>query len=337
MDADASEITTIGSVAVLIARALHASGCEPAPLFQTAGIDFEEMANPAARIPMSRLQALWSLAVETTGDQCFGLRAAEQLQPVMLHGLGFAWLASDSLRDALNRLVRYSRLINTAIAVRLEDWETTVELVVTGPEKWPGFVYAASDAGMAIFLKMCRITAGEGVTPASVVLQRPQPPCATEFERVFAAPVGYGAAANRLCFDRQLVDTWLPTANPELARVNDQTVVDYLARFDRESITMRVRSRIIERLPDGRPSQESIASSLHVSLRSLQRKLRDEEVTFKMLLENTRRELAMQYVRESHRTISEITYLLGFSEPGNFTRAFKRWTGMPPGEFRKGA
>ena len=112
-------------------------------------------------------------------------------------------------------------------------------------------------------------------------------------------------------------------------------VVDYLARFDRDSLTMQVRSRIIERLHDGTPNQETIAQSLNVSLRSLQRKLNDEDTNFKTLLESTRRELALHYIRETHRSLGEITYLLGFSEPSNFTRAFKRWTGVSPIVYRE--
>ncbi|MEA2094390.1 MAG: helix-turn-helix transcriptional regulator, partial [Pseudomonadota bacterium] len=109
---------------------------------------------------------------------------------------------------------------------------------------------------------------------------------------------------------------------------------DYLARFDRANITMQVRSKIIEQLHDGAPKQEDIAGTLHVSLRSLQRKLKDEHTSYKTLLENTRQQLAMQYLRDSQRSIGEITYLLGFAEPSNFTRAFRRWTGQSPGEFR---
>jgi AraC-like DNA-binding protein len=139
---------------------------------------------------------------------------------------------------------------------------------------------------------------------------------------------------NRLSFDRALVEAPLLMANPELARLNDQTVIDYLARCDGESISMQVRSKIIELLPDGRPGQEAIAASMHLSLRSLQRKLQKEGTSFKALLNETQQQLAIQYVQESQRSIGEITYLLGYSEPGSFTRAFRRWTGKSPLQFR---
>jgi AraC-like DNA-binding protein len=287
------------------------------------------------RYPVVRMQQLWRLAVESTRDPCFGFVAGEQLQPAALHGLGFSWLASDTLRDALNRLIRFSRLISTAANIQLEDTGAGVELILQPPKDIDNIVYATLDAGMAGFLHMCRITAGEQINPSQVALKRPKPDCAERIAAFFCCPVNYDASNYSLCFSKQLLDAPLSNANHELARINDQAVVDYLARFDRDSITMQVRSRIIERLHDGTPNQGNIAESLHISLRSLQRMLNKEETNFKTLLETTRQELALHYIRETHRSLGEITYLLGFSEPSNFTRAFKRWTGKTPAAYRE--
>jgi AraC-like DNA-binding protein len=330
-----AEITTLGSVATLLAQALRSRDVDPAPLFAAAGIDMPGAADPGIRVPTIRMQTLWRLAVEATGDPCLGLVAARHFQPAALHGLGFAWLASDTLQAALERLVRYSRFINTATDFRLEKTADSVDLVIRiSREQWPDFVFAAADLAMAAFLRMCRITASHSIMPLQVSLQRPEPPCARSFTEIFGPNIRYGAPDNRLSFDRALVEAPLAMANPELARLNDQTVIDYLARYDSQTITMQVRAKIIERLPDGRPGQEAIADSLHLSLRSLQRKLQNEGTSFTALLNETQQELAIQYVRESHRSIGEITYLLGYSEPGSFTRAFRRWTGKSPLQFR---
>ena len=127
----------------------------------------------------------------------------------------------------------------------------------------------------------------------------------------------------------------LATANPELARVNDQIVTDYMAQLDRNDVTMQVKSRLIERLPSGKVSEEGIATSINVSQRSLQRKLKQQVVSFTRLLENTRRELSMQYVRNPQHSLNEVAFLLGFAEPSNFSRAFKRWYGKSPSQFRQ--
>ena len=330
----AGNYSMMGSVAALIAHTLRTTyDYDPEPLFNEAGLDMSRLSNPDTRYPGNGVQHLWQLAVEASGDPCFGFVAGEQVQPVVLHGLGFSWLASDTLRDALVRLVRYSRLISTAANMHLLDTEDGLDLVLLPPEGVK-LTPAFQDAGMSGFLRMCRLTAGNEIDPAHVSLKRSQPDCARDLQAYFRAPIEYEAANNILSFSKQLVDSRLTNANPGLARINDQAVVDYLARFDRNSLTMQVRSKIIERLHDGTPNQEAIARSLNVSLRSLQRKLNSEETNFKTLLESTRRELALHYIRETHRSLGEITYLLGFSEPSNFTRAFKRWTGVSPIEYR---
>ena len=256
-----SEVTTIGTVPVLLEKALRAAGCDPEPLFEEAGIVYADLGQPDRRVATLKAQKLWKLAVQATGNPCFGLTAAQQFQPAALYGLGFAWLASDTLYDGLDRLARYSRLINTIVDIRLEETESTVDLVILGPEQWPDFEYAALDCGMAIFLRMCQITASEQIIPVHTRMQRPVPACAERFEEVFGSSVSYGADENRLGFDKTRIRAPLATAHPELARMNDQTVIDYLAQFDRASITMQVRSRIIEQLPDGRPNQEHSAES----------------------------------------------------------------------------
>jgi hypothetical protein len=227
------EITTLGSVAGLIATTLRACDCDPEPLFVAAGIDLSRATDPHARFPMMRMQKLWKLAVEATGNPCLGLTAARLFQPALLHGLGLAWLVSDTLLDAFGRLVRYARLINSALLFRLEEHPESLP---------PDFEYAATDLGIAAFLRMCQITAGHPMLPRHVTLQRPQPYCLAQFEEMFGVSIEYGAPVNRLCFDRQVLTRHLASANPELARINDQVVMDYLARFDRASIAMQVRA-----------------------------------------------------------------------------------------------
>ena len=335
MEYTTAEITTLGSVAGLIATTLRACGCDPEPLFVAAGLDSDRITDPNARFPMPRMQKLWKLAVEATGDPCLGLAAARQFQPAMLHGLGLAWLVSDTLLDAFGRLVRYARLINSALVFRLEEHPDSIDLVAVLPESSRR---TSSMRRQTLESRpFCACARSRRDTPCCPAMSRCSDhnrTCLAQFEDMFGVSIEFGAPVNRLCFDRDLLTRHLASANPELARINDQVVMDYLARFDRDSIAMQVRSKIIHQLPDGIPKQETIADTLHVSLRSLQRKLKEEDTSFKNLLEETRRQLALQYLRDSRRSIGEITYLLGFTEPSNFTRAFKRWTGKSPVQYR---
>ena len=135
--------------------------------------------------------------------------------------------------------------------------------------------------------------------------------------------------------DPEIAAEPITTSNSELVRINDQIVTEYLAHLDRNDVVMRVKSKLIERLPSGSVDEAEIASSINLSQRSLQRKLRDQDMSFTRLLENTRRELGREYVRDSRHSFNEIAYLLGFTEPGNFSRAFKRWYGSSPSQYRQ--
>lgn len=329
------QLTTIGSAATLLAHTLRAYGCDADDIFAQAGLDPAPVQPLDIRYPVARLQVVWRLAVQYTGDPCFGLAVAEQMQPQGLHGLGFAWLTSDTLLDAVKRLVRYHRVISTVADYRLQSLDGMVQLYLNVAGHGVPIHPVSIDAAMAIIVRMCRLALQVSFQPARIALQRSQPSCADRFNAYFQCPVEFSAPLNAIYFDAGLLEQPLPSANPELARANDRVVIDYLNRFDREALSMQVRARLIDLLPSGQPTQAQVADALHMSVRNLQRRLQAEGTGFKQLLDETRRELAVQYVRQAYRPIGEITYLLGFSEPSNFTRAFRRWTGSAPMEFRQ--
>ena len=106
--------------------------------------------------------------------------------------------------------------------------------------------------------------------------------------------------------------------NPQLAQLNDQLMISTLAKLNRNNIEQRVKAAIIEQLPSGNISQEMVADALHMSVRNLQRKLKNIDTSFRELLDEIRRELAKQYVTGSDVNLSEVTFLLGFSESSTF-------------------
>ena len=331
------EDTTIGAAASLIGSTLRDYGISVEDVFRDAGLAYETVAFPEVRYPFVKMQLMWRLAVERTGDPCFGLAVAEHIKPQAFHGLGFVWFSSDTLFDALKRLVKYQRMISTVADITLEETEGSVQLNMAIHRSPVDIEYEAIDAAVGVFVNLCRLATYETFNPLRLALKRPRPSCSDRFEVLFRSPVDFGADSNVLYFDPVLLREPLPGANPELARANDQVVIEYLGRFDRENLSMQVRSRLIELLPGGQPTQKDIASSLNLSVRNLQRRLHAEGISFKQLLDETRKDLAAQYIQDSHRRIGEITYLLGFSEPSNFTRAFRRWTGVSPNEFRQRA
>lgn len=329
-----SEPTTLSTWALAIARTLESLGCDADAAFDVAGLDMSQARDPNARYPVSGMTRLWQAAVRLSGDPAIGLKVAEQVQPASLHALGLSVLASASLADALQRVARYSRIVSNAAHVEFERRADLAIVHFRVPNRDIELAHEAFDAFLGNMVKLGRMLSQRDVHPRQVELTRPRPLNTAPYEAFFAAPVSYGTDSCRLVFDAAMLDEPLPSANPALARLNDQVIVDYLARFDKSQIAVQVRNQIIERLPSGEPGQGQIAAQLNMSLRGLQRRLQAEGTSFRQLLEETRQELACQYLKQSELSLGEVTYLLGFSDQSNFTRAFKRWMGQAPGEFR---
>ena len=158
---------------------------------------------------------------------------------------------------------------------------------------------------------------------------------AERYEEYFRCPIRYGQPDVRFYLDLGIVDQQLPGASKELALMHDQTVRQYLQKLDRSDIVNRVRTVIVEELSAHTLSKQHVAERLHMSARSLQVKLAAAETSYQEILDSTRRSLAISYMEQASVSITEAAYLVGFSEVSNFTRAFKRWTGQSPRDFRR--
>jgi AraC-like DNA-binding protein len=326
--------TTISSWALLIAKALEADGHNAQAAFEHVDMDPAKLRDPNARYSYVKMTHLWQHATELTKDSCFGFKAARQLHPTTLHALGFAWMASATLKEALERLVRYLHIVNSAVVVHLDEEDDCVHLVFPLPGEIKEVAYEAMDAGLAVIIDMCRTSYGADFHPLRMSLLRLEPLRPEKFTEYFQCPIKYSQPENVITFGRAELEALLPTSNAELAIANDKIVADYLAALDRSDVVMQVKTKLIEQLPHGDVTEDDVASAIHMSRRSLQRKLKEQGASYKELLDGTRSDLAKEYIRNSRLSINEITYMLGFSEPSNFTRAFKRWTGHSPTEFR---
>jgi AraC-like DNA-binding protein len=331
-----TNFSALSSAILLLARGIESYGYDSAELFAKAGLDHSKLKDPLARFSYQKVTHLWELARELIDDPCFGIKVASFWHPTTLHALGYSWLASNSLEEAFERMSHYARLINTGAkgVLKMRKSEDACYLILDAAKLKPLPLDETVDYVMAMLMTMCRTAYNAELQPIRVSFQHPKPACTDCFTEFFDAPVGYSQPETSICLDLETITTPLTTANPELVRINDQIVTDYLANLDRADVTMQVRAKLIERLPSGRVTEDEIADSINVSQRSLQRRLKEQGMSFTQLLESTRSELGLQYVRDPQRSFNEIAFLLGFAEPGNFSRAFKRWYGKSPSEYR---
>lgn len=326
--------STMGTWIQAIVRALDDRGINGTELALAAGISPRVLRNGDERAPQPAVTRLWATAVEATGDPCFGLHVPRFVGQTTFHALGYAIFASPNLKAALQRLIRFQRLISDATEQKLvlagDRYRFVIERVSSlGPPN------EAIDAFMATGVGTFRVlTRPNSVNPLAVMMCRPEPKPSEPYHKVFRCPITFEASENAMEYARGDLEAPLPYANAELARQNDAIVADYLARTGRvESLADRVHALLVAHLPDGGPSEATIAQHLCMSPRNLQLQLAQEGTSYKELLNCARQDLARSYLQKGRYSIKEIAFLLGFSDAATFTRAFRRWTGQSPRRF----
>ena len=330
------EPTTIAGPARLIGETLKSHYAQdPLPIFKLAGIDPKRLDVSGARYPYSAMQKLWQAAIDATGDPCFGLVAGRNIRPTTFHALGFSWIASRTLLESLQRLIRYTKLLSTApIQLNLvkenDCWMLEDHALHEGlRDAHP----AVADAFFMGVVALCRQAKDAHFKAQEVHFCHPDHGQASTYTDAFEAPVYFDADCDQIYFDAATMEALLPGDNLELALVNDRIAEEYITALDPTNIATEVRKLLIELLPSGEASQQHIAVQMNRSLSTLQRQLANEGTNYKEIREQTRQELAEQYVREGRYSLSQIAYLLGFSDQSNFSRAFRRWTGHSPGHY----
>ena len=325
---------TLATTGQIIWRLIEHHGLPPEPLFRAAGIDPKIIADPRAHIARPQSDLLLRTLAARIPDPAFGLKAARCWHPSNLGALGYAWLSSSTLRTALGRLVRYWRVVIADVTVTLDESPEGVAFVHVPPALDATLDAIRGDIVLSILHDMCRTNFGRALHPARVAFRRAAPADASPYEACFGCPVSFGAQANRLLIGIAEADHPLPTGNRDLAALHDRTLVEQLARLDKKDIMARFRASLLERMTSGELSEDNLARDLHMSRRSLQRRLAEAEATYQSLVEETRRDMALRYLADPEKSATDIAFLLGYSQQSAFTRAFRRWTGMSPSEYR---
>lgn len=326
-----------GSVFV-IHQALQSYGVDANALVRELGIDLAVLRRGNARIAEKTYDELVYRAVEASKDPAFGIRYAEHFHAATFHALGFALLASETIRDFCERWVRYFALINTDERVEFQEDSKAGSLydLREASNAKPAVERAHEDAFLAIVIKFIRAIYKPDYVPLRITSRWPRPKTGYEvYRNYFGIEPEFDADRNAVVISRKDLGVPLPAAHRELARHNDQVVVDFLARMNKIDLPAQVNRKLIDLLPSGECSNEKVARALNMSVRALYNKLNKAGTSYQELLDDTRRQLAQQYIDKQDLSVSEIAYLLGFNDCSNFSRAFKRWSGQSPTEYRE--
>lgn len=326
-------------IGALVVQTAAANGVDANALMASVGVDASLLSDPDARIALALEERLWDRAAALTGDEGFGLHAAERLRPGAFDVLDYAVRTAPDLRAALERLARYNRLMHDLAQFALipVDGGLRLEHRFGAPGLSP--CRQASEFTLAALVVVAGQMSGQPVLPRAVEFAHPAPATTEPHRRLFGREPRFAAPVSALTLDDEVLQRPVPTADPGLSRIVTQHAERWLAEHPAapESLIARIRRLLGESMAEGPLSLRDVAQCLQLSERSLQRRLEAEGARFAELAEAVRRDLAFRYVADPRLALGEAAYLLGFSEPSAFHRAFKRWSGTTPAAARRAA
>ncbi len=288
------------------------------------------------RIPFERQLDLWEAILRSLRDPGFPIFVASGLRLSDYSVIGFAAMTRATLREAFHQTIRYQRVWTNAADWALDEQGGTATLRFVTDEPRRLGMRCNSECAVAEIVNAGRILTGTTDAPREIRFRHSAPTDVSAHEAFFRAPLRFDAPDNAIVIDAKLLDTPLLKADPELARFFQRHGDALLAnRAKDESITQRLEAVLVQTLRHGAPTIEDAARRIGMSTRTLRRRLQEEGSRFQDVLERSRCDLAKRYLAEPKLAVGEVAFLLGFSEPSAFHRAFKRWTGKTPLEHRR--
>jgi AraC-like DNA-binding protein len=299
-----------------------------------SGLDETLLARDAARVRGTQELAVAHNLVRATGDPPgLGADVGGRLRLRMYGVWGFALLASPTLRDAADVGLRYVELTYATAGIRLQETDGEARLVVDDtavPAPLRRFVV---ERELAIIHTILNTIVGEPVTSIRVELRCPRPDGAERCGAVVGAPVTFGAARNAIVAPATLLDRRLPQADPHTLRLCERECRTLRARRADGRVSARVRELLMHR-QCGIPGMAVAAADLHVSTRTLYRRLALEGTSYRRLVDEVRHLLAVEMLTTAGLTVEQVAVRLGYADSAAFIRAFRRWTGSTPGAYR---
>lgn len=329
---NSSQASVSASLTLAILHAATRLGLDRAQLLKDSNLHESQLIDPDARIPFACQLQLWQTLSSLPLPEP-GLEIGSNLAPGPFSVLGYLLQSSTTLGEALAAALRYQRLVGEGGEVQMRQQSHAIELLYRPLHSHLPATRTRVLSLMACWMKMVDpLMDNFHLLKAQFAHDRPTD--LEPYQRVFACPLEFGASEYAIFIAPQLADAQLIQANRPLQHVLRQHAEALLARLPSEGLSARVVAILSEQLAHGEPDRSELARALHLSERTLQRRLADEGSSYQALLNDTRRQLAERHLSSGILPAAEIALLLGYSEPSVFFRAFRQWTGLTPGEYR---
>ncbi len=315
------------------AEVARRAGLDSSAMLREFGLPPRCLKEPELLIPIDAVRGLLEASAERSGIEGFGLLMAEARRLSNLGPLGLLIREQPTMRLALEALVRYSNRLNEALFLTIEESQEVVvlreELIVGGS----GSVRQSTELAIGVAFRMLRTFLGSEWRPRRVCFAHDAPADRSIHERVFGRNVEFGHDFNGIVCARADLDVVNPDADPVVARLARQ-MLEANPASKAANMSTRVRELVVMLLGTGTCTIDRVAQHLGIDRRTVHRRLAHEGATFSGLVEAVRRELAQRYVKDPHRSLAEVSLLLGFSAPSGFSRWYRQRFKMKPSEQR---
>jgi AraC-like DNA-binding protein len=315
--------------------ALRAMNADVDAIVSSVGLSLEKLQQPDTRIPIETGVALAFAAAQATGDEALGLHLAERYTPGVFGVLDYLGHSSSTLGGAIQHLCRYNRLLQDAVETSLEIKDNRA---IVSQRAFGGLVIPAGivENAIANLIVIGRELTGTPLIPIEVHFRHSEPSYSSEYTRLFRTKVRFEAELDGVILPVEALDLPLPNADPQLCSILDSHARLLLKELPRVArVSQRVRELIAAALKEGAPTADAIAQKLEMSERTLRRRLHEDGTTYEDLLDGLRRALSERYLEEPKLSTEEVALMLGYSELSTFGRAFRRWHGITPAQYRR--
>ncbi|HTN35398.1 MAG TPA: AraC family transcriptional regulator [Marinobacter sp.] len=296
--------------------------------------DMQSLKDPDLRVPADDHYRLWEYAERVTGNPAVGLRAGQVVDPKRMGLVGYVFFNCDNLGQAVTQYVRLHRLINESVTLSFEQIGE-LAILTWQPDTPDHYCRQDMDRTLAATLSRTRHFIHSGIHAEWAELAHPRPTYAAEYEKLLGGPVRFDCPVTRLAFASRHLCRPIPHRNPYVYSAVLKQVDTLLARLrPKRSFGKKIRRLISMQMATERIDADSLARQCNMSRQTLYRRLKKEGLGFHELVEQVRIDKALRYVAADRYSLGEIAFLLGFSELSAFSRAFKRWTGIAPAQYR---
>lgn len=305
-------------------------------LLRSVGIDPDEPVDPSRMVSDSEYYAFFErCAAADREGTTLPLRVGAAMRCDEYGAFGLAWKSATDLRGSFVRAERYARVLTSVSTYEVEPADEGAYLHLHRDGQRRLGMRLSNEATIASIVAISREASSRPFQPLAVFFKHPAPTSVAGHEGHFGCPVHFASDRDALLVADATLKTPNEVGDSGIARFFDTHLEADLAKLeDESSLERRVRLRISRSLSEGAPSISDVAGHLHMSGRTLQRRLAERGSSFQTLLDETRRRLAQRLLRETDYSLAEVAFMTGFAEQSSLTRAFKRWAGRTPRSYR---